>query len=70
MNSDVIFLYCLCGHVLPGTYHDGWRQTEVVNKQEVFLPPRPLLSAYMEQMSGPGAVSSTLVHYRRELLDV
>lgn len=36
---------------LEGTYHDGSRLTEVVNKQEVFLPPRLLLSAYVERMS-------------------
>uniref|UniRef100_A0A8C1XXI6 R3H domain containing 4 n=2 Tax=Cyprinus carpio TaxID=7962 RepID=A0A8C1XXI6_CYPCA len=30
---------------------DGARQTEVVNKQEEFLPPQPLLSAYLEQLS-------------------
>lgn len=36
---------------LSGTYHNGSRQTEVVNKQEEFLPPRLLLSAYVEQMS-------------------
>ncbi|MGH0171635.1 UNVERIFIED_CONTAM: hypothetical protein FKN15_061679 [Acipenser sinensis] len=29
---------------------DGKRQTEVVNKQEEFLPPGLLLSAYLEQM--------------------
>lgn len=36
---------------LEGTYHNGSRRTEVVNKQEVFLPPRLLLSAYVERMS-------------------
>lgn len=36
---------------LEGTFHDGSRLTEVVNKQEVFLPPRLLLSAYVERMS-------------------
>ncbi|XP_051767999.1 R3H domain-containing protein 4 [Ctenopharyngodon idella] len=30
---------------------NGARQTEVVNKQEEFLPPQSLLSAYLEQMS-------------------
>ncbi|XP_026076917.1 R3H domain-containing protein 4-like [Carassius auratus] len=30
---------------------DGARQTEVVNKQEEFLPPQPLLSAYLEKLS-------------------
>lgn len=36
---------------LSGTDNNGSRQTEVVNKQEQFLPPRLLLSAYVEQMS-------------------
>ena len=36
---------------LSGTNHNGLRQTEVVNKQEEFLPPSLLLSAYVEQMS-------------------
>lgn len=70
VHSDILLLYLLLGLFLPGTYHNGSRQTEVVNKQKVFLPPRPLLSAYMEQMSSPGAVPATLVHYRQELLDV
>ncbi|XP_028818239.1 R3H domain-containing protein 4 isoform X2 [Denticeps clupeoides] len=30
---------------------NGVRQTKVVNKQEKFLPPRLLLSAYLEQLS-------------------
>ncbi|KAL6469310.1 hypothetical protein MHYP_G00228340 [Metynnis hypsauchen] len=30
---------------------NGARQTKVVNKREEFLPPCPLLSAYLEQMS-------------------
>ncbi|XP_067236808.1 R3H domain-containing protein 4 isoform X2 [Chanodichthys erythropterus] len=30
---------------------NGARQTEVVNKQEEFLPPQSLLSAYLEQLS-------------------
>lgn len=34
-----------------GTDYNGSRQTEVVNKQEEFLPPRLLLSVYLEQMS-------------------
>lgn len=36
---------------ITGTDCNGARQTKVVNKQEEFLPPRPLLSAYLEQRS-------------------
>lgn len=34
-----------------GIDNNGSRQTEVVNKQEEFLPPTPLLSVYLEQLS-------------------
>lgn len=72
-SFERLLLHAACQYmdlISASTYHDGLRQTEVVNKQEVFLAPRPLLSAYMEQMGRPGAISSTLVHYRQELLDV
>lgn len=36
---------------ITGTDCNGARQTKVVNKQGEFLPPRPLLSAYLEQRS-------------------
>uniref|UniRef100_H3C862 R3H domain containing 4 n=1 Tax=Tetraodon nigroviridis TaxID=99883 RepID=H3C862_TETNG len=53
-SFERLLLHAACQYmdlISASTYQDGWRQTEVVNKQEVFLPPRPLLSAYMEQMS-------------------
>lgn len=34
-----------------GIDNNGLRQTEVVNKQEEFLPPTLLLSVYLEQLS-------------------
>lgn len=36
---------------ITGTDCNGARQTKVMNKQEEFLPPSPLLSAYLEQRS-------------------
>lgn len=36
---------------ITGTTYNGTRQTKVVNKQEGFLPPSPLLSAFLEQKS-------------------
>lgn len=51
----------ICFLVGPsGIDNNGSRQTEVVNKQEAFLPPTLQLSAYLERMSwdqdqGPGS---------------
>ncbi|XP_030288555.1 R3H domain-containing protein 4 isoform X2 [Sparus aurata] len=53
-SFERLLLHAVCQYmdlVSASTYHNGSRQTEVVNKQEEFLPPRLLLSAYVEQMS-------------------
>ncbi|XP_068599778.1 R3H domain-containing protein 4 [Brachionichthys hirsutus] len=53
-SFERLLLHAVCQYldlVSASTFQDGSRQTEVVNKQEEFLPPRPLLSAYVEQMS-------------------
>lgn len=53
-SFERLLLHAVCQYmdlVSASTFHDGSRLTEVVNKQEVFLPPRLLLSAYVERMS-------------------
>ncbi|XP_068175692.1 R3H domain-containing protein 4 [Antennarius striatus] len=53
-SFERLLLHAVCQYmdlVSTSTYQNGSRQTEVVNKQEEFLPPRPLLSVYVEQMS-------------------
>ncbi|XP_034738187.1 R3H domain-containing protein 4 [Etheostoma cragini] len=53
-SFERLLLHAVCQYmdlVSASTDYNGSRQTEVVNKQEEFLPPRPLLSVYLEQMS-------------------
>uniref|UniRef100_A0A3Q3W3D0 R3H domain-containing protein n=1 Tax=Mola mola TaxID=94237 RepID=A0A3Q3W3D0_MOLML len=53
-SFERLLLHAVCQYmdlVSASTYHNGSRQTEVVNKQDMFLPPTLLLSAYVEQMS-------------------
>ncbi|XP_071369915.1 R3H domain-containing protein 4 [Centroberyx affinis] len=53
-SFERLLLHAVCQYMdLVSASSDchGARQTEVVNKQEEFLPPSPLLSAYLEQMS-------------------
>uniref|UniRef100_A0A667XKR6 R3H domain containing 4 n=1 Tax=Myripristis murdjan TaxID=586833 RepID=A0A667XKR6_9TELE len=53
-SFERLLLHAICQYmdlVSASTDCNGARQTEVVNKQEEFMPPSPLLSAYLEQMS-------------------
>ncbi|XP_053706953.1 R3H domain-containing protein 4 isoform X1 [Synchiropus splendidus] len=55
LNSSFerLLLHAVCQYmdlVSESTDYNGLRQTEVVNKQEEFLPPTLLLSAYLDQM--------------------
>lgn len=53
-SFERLLLHAVCQYmdlVSLSTDYKGSRQTEVVNKQQEFLPPTPLLSAYLEQMS-------------------
>ncbi|CAN9500930.1 unnamed protein product [Ophioblennius macclurei] len=53
-SFERLLLHAVCQYMdlfSASTDYNGSRQTEVVNKQEEFLPPRLLLSAYLEQMS-------------------
>lgn len=53
-SYERLLLHAICQYMdLTSASSDcnGARQTEVVNKQEEFLPPQPLLSAYLEQLS-------------------
>uniref|UniRef100_A0A8D3DG28 R3H domain containing 4 n=1 Tax=Scophthalmus maximus TaxID=52904 RepID=A0A8D3DG28_SCOMX len=53
-SFERLLLHAVCQYmdlVSASTNYDGSRQTEVVNKQEEFLPPTLQLSAYLEQMS-------------------
>ncbi|XP_044056481.1 R3H domain-containing protein 4 [Siniperca chuatsi] len=53
-SFERLLLHAVCQYmdlVSASTDNKGSRQTEVVNKQEEFLPPRLLLSAHLEQMS-------------------
>ncbi|XP_036377233.1 R3H domain-containing protein 4 [Megalops cyprinoides] len=53
-SYERLLLHAVCQYmdlVSASSDCNGARQTEVVNKQEEFLPPRPLLSAYLEQLS-------------------
>lgn len=53
-SFERLLLHAVCQYmdlVSASTDYNGSRQTEVVNKQEEFLPPGLLLSAYLEQMS-------------------
>ncbi|XP_018601282.1 R3H domain-containing protein 4 [Scleropages formosus] len=53
-SFERLLLHAICQYmdlVSASTDCNGARQTEVVNKQEEFLPPKPLLSVYLEQMS-------------------
>lgn len=53
-SFERLLLHAVCQYmdlVSASSDYQGGRQTEVMNKQEVFLPPSPLLSAYLEQMS-------------------
>ncbi|XP_034561207.1 R3H domain-containing protein 4 [Notolabrus celidotus] len=53
-SFERLLLHAVCQYmdlVSASTDYNGTRQTEVVNKQEEFLPPGRLLSAYLEQMS-------------------
>ncbi|XP_070765577.1 R3H domain-containing protein 4 [Enoplosus armatus] len=53
-SFERLLLHAVCQYmdlVSASTDNNGSRQTEVVNKQEEFLPPRLLLSAHLEQMS-------------------
>ncbi|XP_043108665.1 R3H domain-containing protein 4 [Puntigrus tetrazona] len=53
-SYERLLLHAICQYMdLTSASSDcnGARQTEVVNKQEAFLPPQPLLSAYLEQLS-------------------
>lgn len=52
-SFERLLLHAICQYmdlVSASTDYNGSRQTEVVNKQEEFLPPQLLLSAYLEQM--------------------
>ncbi|XP_028260595.1 R3H domain-containing protein 4 [Parambassis ranga] len=51
-SFERLLLHAICQYmdlVSASTDYNGSRQTEVVNKQEKFLPPQLLLSAYLEQ---------------------
>nr|XP_057928391.1 R3H domain-containing protein 4 [Doryrhamphus excisus] len=51
-SFERLLLHAVCQYMdLVSSSKDlnGLRQTEVVNKQEDFLPPTPLLSAYLDQ---------------------
>ncbi|XP_062306779.1 R3H domain-containing protein 4 [Osmerus eperlanus] len=53
-SFERLLLHAICQYmdlVSASSDFKGARQTEVMNKQEAFLPPCPLLSAYLEQMS-------------------
>ncbi|XP_066551439.1 R3H domain-containing protein 4 [Amia ocellicauda] len=53
-SFERLLLHAVCQYmdlVSASSDCNGARQTEVVNKQEEFLPPDLLLSAYLEQMS-------------------
>ncbi|CAM4732936.1 hypothetical protein PO909_020823 [Leuciscus waleckii] len=53
-SYERLLLHAICQYMdLTSASSDcnGARQTEVVNKQEEFLPPQSLLSAYLEQFS-------------------
>nr|XP_020467686.1 R3H domain-containing protein 4 [Monopterus albus] len=53
-SFERLLLHAICQYmdlVSASTDYKGTRQTEVVNKQDEFLPPTLLLSAYLEQMS-------------------
>uniref|UniRef100_A0AAZ1WVJ2 R3H domain-containing protein n=1 Tax=Oreochromis aureus TaxID=47969 RepID=A0AAZ1WVJ2_OREAU len=53
-SFERLLLHAICQYmdlVSASSDYNGLRQTEVVNKQEEFLPPGLLLSAYLEQMS-------------------
>ncbi|KAM4548834.1 R3H domain-containing protein 4 [Odontesthes bonariensis] len=53
-SFERLLLHAICQYmdlVSASTDYKGSRQTEVVNKQEEFLPPGLPLSAYLEQMS-------------------
>lgn len=53
-SYERLLLHAICQYMdLTSASSDcnGARQTEVVNKQEEFLPPQSLLSAYLEQLS-------------------
>ncbi|XP_072516708.1 R3H domain-containing protein 4 [Salminus brasiliensis] len=53
-SFERLLLHAICQYmdlVSASSDCNGARQTKVVNKQEEFLPPCPLLSAYLEQMS-------------------
>lgn len=52
-SFERLLLHAICQYmdlVSASTDCNGSRHTEVVNKQEEFLPPQLLLSAYLEQM--------------------
>uniref|UniRef100_A0A3P9HQR4 R3H domain containing 4 n=1 Tax=Oryzias latipes TaxID=8090 RepID=A0A3P9HQR4_ORYLA len=52
-SFERLLLHAICQYMdllSASSDHKGSRQTEVVNKQEEFLPPSPLLSAYLEQL--------------------
>ncbi|KAK5869727.1 hypothetical protein PBY51_024425 [Eleginops maclovinus] len=53
-SFERLLLHAVCQYmdlVSASSDYKGSRQTEVVNKQEEFLPPGLLLSAHLEQMS-------------------
>uniref|UniRef100_A0A669EAK1 R3H domain containing 4 n=1 Tax=Oreochromis niloticus TaxID=8128 RepID=A0A669EAK1_ORENI len=53
-SFERLLLHAICQYmdlVSASSDYNGLRQTEVVNKQEEFLPPGLLLTAYLEQMS-------------------
>ncbi|XP_031715269.1 R3H domain-containing protein 4 isoform X2 [Anarrhichthys ocellatus] len=53
-SFERLLLHAVCQYmdlVSASSDYNRSRQTEVVNKQEAFLPPTLLLSAYLEQMS-------------------
>ncbi|XP_038632293.1 R3H domain-containing protein 4 isoform X1 [Scyliorhinus canicula] len=53
-SYERLLLHALCQYldlVSQSSNHNGKRQTEVSNKGTDFLPPVPLLSAYLEQKS-------------------
>ncbi|KAJ8278671.1 hypothetical protein COCON_G00057370 [Conger conger] len=53
-SFERLLLHAVCQYmdlVSASSDCNGARQTEVVNKQDAFLPPNPMLSAYLEQLS-------------------
>ncbi|XP_069009436.1 R3H domain-containing protein 4 isoform X2 [Embiotoca jacksoni] len=53
-SFERLLLHAICQYmdlISASTDFNGSRQTEVVNKREEFLPPQPLLSAYLQQTS-------------------